>query len=429
MSYFSSKGPTSDGRIKPDISVMGENIWSANSRSNRDTGHCSMAVKSGTSMATPLAASAAGIIVQYFMDGYYINGKKNINNGIKPSANLIKAMMIHSGENLLGEVDRNDNIESFKEWPNNKQGFGAISLDRVLYFEDDPHFRLKVFEDTILKNGEDKTYQFYYNSSIMFKATLTWLDPPVDIRSTKMLLNDLDLIININNTEFYSNGLKDNDHLNNVEVILLPANLYPLDERMLLTITIKKYDISTYSQVFNILNLQNYSLVITGDFYDNLDDKTIHYNPLSDPVIVTDPISQNVISNVNDIISKSNNFAQYIPFIVIGVCLLILIIVLSVVLTVVYKRNKVNKKPKVKEPEGETFIPGISDLPDISTIQTHIEGISNLKDIETINTPNKPQLEEQNDNNTIIINTINQDNPNQNQNSNPNPNPNEIIQI
>lgn len=160
-----------------------------------------------------------------------------------------------------------------------------------------------------------------------------------------------------------------------------------------------------------------------------MDDKTIQYNPLSDPVIVTDPISQNVISNVNDIISKSNNFAQYIPFIVIGVCLLILIIVLSVVLTVVYKRNKVNKKPKVKEPEGETFIPGISDLPDISTIQTHIEGISNLKDIETINTPNKPQLEEQNDNNTIIINTINQDNPNQNQNSNQNQNPNEIIQI
>jgi subtilisin family serine protease len=56
VSYFSSRGPTADGRIKPDVIAPGEKILSANSRfSSPDSMNVTdLYVKlSGTSMAAP----------------------------------------------------------------------------------------------------------------------------------------------------------------------------------------------------------------------------------------------------------------------------------------------------------------------------------------------------------------------------------------
>lgn len=58
LSDYSSRGPTSDGRIKPDITAPGESIVAAQAGST--TG---MTSKSGTSMASPFAAGTAALMI------------------------------------------------------------------------------------------------------------------------------------------------------------------------------------------------------------------------------------------------------------------------------------------------------------------------------------------------------------------------------
>ena len=66
LSDESGRGPTRDGRVKPEIATVGTNVWSAASRNmnNANSGTFCYTKKSGTSMAAPLVAGACALLFQ-----------------------------------------------------------------------------------------------------------------------------------------------------------------------------------------------------------------------------------------------------------------------------------------------------------------------------------------------------------------------------
>ncbi len=98
MAAFSSRGPTDDSRIKPDIVAPGTNIVSI--RSSHPSAGSGWGVygpntkymyDGGTSMSTPLTAGATALVREYLM-------KKTINTN--PSAALVKAALLNGATDM-----------------------------------------------------------------------------------------------------------------------------------------------------------------------------------------------------------------------------------------------------------------------------------------------------------------------------------------
>jgi len=191
VSGFSSRGYADDGRIKPTVMHVGENLMSADDGDN--TGYSSM---SGTSMSTPGIAGQVGQVRHYYEGGWYPDGIPDETDGFNPSSALVKASIVNGAVEISGSgAYNNDN-----RFPNNDQGFGRSQLDRVLHFEGDSR-ELEVFdswnEGIELGTGESWDMNFeVIDQHQDIEVTLVWSDYPGSSGSDSndpAIVNDLDL--------------------------------------------------------------------------------------------------------------------------------------------------------------------------------------------------------------------------------------------
>jgi subtilase family serine protease len=194
VASFSSNGPTADGRIKPTITAPGDGmtegagIVSADSDGLKESNNSGTRSKRGTSMATPAAAGAAALVRQYFTEGYYPTGAAASSNALSPSAALIKATLINSGQNMIG-----NNIDA--SIPSTGQGWGRINLSNTLCFSGDPK-TLEVVDHNIgLTTGQSWSRTYAASAGQPLKVTLVWTDYPGASGAAKALVNDLDLTV------------------------------------------------------------------------------------------------------------------------------------------------------------------------------------------------------------------------------------------
>jgi hypothetical protein len=209
---FSSRGPTADGRIKPDVVAPGSYILSTRSRDTHGAGWGLSAdplyyFNGGTSMATPLVAGCAALVRDYLAAEQHLP---------TPSAALVKAMLINGAQDVAGQYVASE----AGDIPNNSEGFGRV--DMVATFSNAVQCR---DEATALNTGDEESSAVTVNAGASLKVTLVWTDRP-----GATLQNDLDLIVRAANGQERHGNVAPNstafDRNNNVEQVLwdnLPA--------------------------------------------------------------------------------------------------------------------------------------------------------------------------------------------------------------
>ena len=211
IAIFSSRGPTEDGRLKPEVVAPGTNIVSTRSHHPKASPlwgiyNENYLYAGGTSMATPLTAGAAGVVRQYLVE------QKKIPN---PSAALMKAVLMHSADDLFpGQYGEGVGQELQTARPNVHEGYGRVNVDTATALPEDTRL---IDEATGVAVNEVKVVMVKVPEGGSLRATLSYSDAPAAAAASRSLVNDLDLVIGGPNR----NVFEKKDRLNNTEMLEL----------------------------------------------------------------------------------------------------------------------------------------------------------------------------------------------------------------
>jgi subtilisin family serine protease len=209
MAAFSSRGPTTDGRLKPEIVAPGTNIISTRSHNTKASKlwgefNADYVYAGGTSMATPLTAGAASVAREYLMKARKISS---------PSGALVKATLIHTAKDMYpGQYGEGPKQELPTVRPNVHEGYGRVDMDKVTSLADET-----IIVDDVVGVGtsEEKTVQVNVADGGSLRVTMTYTDAPASSAAAKALVNDLDVRVIMPSGE----TRQLNDHINNTEMI------------------------------------------------------------------------------------------------------------------------------------------------------------------------------------------------------------------
>jgi subtilisin family serine protease len=215
---FSSRGPSVDGRMLPNITAPGEAI--ASTRRVAGAAQCGTAIAgtnnnfalcSGTSMAAPQVSGFAALLVEWY---------RTQNAGQTPSPALIKALMVNGAVDMAGVATI----------PNTSEGWGRINLKSTV-----TNTKLMIDQTQVLTEV-GATFQRTWaalDTAKPVRLTLTWSDAPAGISANPTLINDLDLEVSNGGDTYLGNVITSGnsttggaaDRKNNVESVYLPVGV------------------------------------------------------------------------------------------------------------------------------------------------------------------------------------------------------------
>lgn len=229
MAAFSNRGPSKEGRIKPDIVAPGTFILSARSKL-LGPARAGWGVpddpkwwyQGGTSMASPLVAGGCAVLRQALRKDLEDRGlsQEDIRNR-KISAALIKALLINGAVELKGQYFPSEAGTS----PNFSSGWGRVNLkesvDMAKLREDNDRSTVVGCYQSCHPGkalGDDEVYirEILIDASTRtLKVTLVWTDLPGEC-----LQNHLALSVTVGTQERFGNSTT--DRKNNVEQVAWP---------------------------------------------------------------------------------------------------------------------------------------------------------------------------------------------------------------
>ncbi|HLG35234.1 MAG TPA: S8 family serine peptidase, partial [Bacteroidia bacterium] len=200
----SSRGPASDGRIKPDISSNGRNQLSTDEGNTYQVG-------GGTSAACP---GIAGICTQL------IQAYKELNSAPDAPTALIKACLLNSAEDIGNPG------------PDYTYGYGRVnSLRAVQTLEDN-----RYLSATISQSGTNIHTINVPAGTLQLRVMIYWHDEGGNPLATTYLINDLDMTVTNPSSVIFNPWILDPtanvvnltapatrnpDHLNNIEQVTI----------------------------------------------------------------------------------------------------------------------------------------------------------------------------------------------------------------
>ncbi len=210
----SSRGPAQDGRIKPEISAVGTQVWSTSDVND-------YVFKTGTSMSCPGVSGTMALLYQAY---------KEKHNNMYPEAVFMKAVACNTADDV-GNAG-----------PDFKYGFGRINARKAFKVIDGATH----FSGTVANGGSNSHQITIPANKKLAKIMLAWNDPRGAANASVPLVNNLDLelvdpnnktylpfVLDISSVDSLDNPAKNGvDNINNMEQIAItnmPTGSYTIN--------------------------------------------------------------------------------------------------------------------------------------------------------------------------------------------------------